>query len=263
MFEIGKIMWILIQPGNLFLFGLLLAWLMLAHPRPKRAGKRLLGLLVLLGILIAIVPLSSMPLALLENRFSRPAKLPDKIDGIILLGGGVNANVSDSRGQPAIAAGGPRLLAFAELASKLPEARLVFSGGSGDLLRQDLNEAPVVREALLKLGFNVERVMFEDRSRNTYENAVFSKLLAKPRDNETWLLVTSASHMPRSIAVFRAQEWRVLPWPVGYWTDGKLFGNVGFDFVGGLAFVHVALREWIGLVAYRLSGRTEELFPAP
>ena len=172
-------------------------------------------------------------------------------------------NVSDSRGQPTITAGGPRLLAFAELANKYPDARLVFTGGSGDLLHQDLKEAPVVRAALLKLGFKVERVLFEDRSRNTYENAVFSKLLAKPQPGEKWLLVTSASHMPRAIATFRAQGWHTIAWPVGYWTDGKLLGNVAFDFVGGLAFLHFGLREWVGLAAYRASGRTEELFPAP
>lgn len=263
MFEIGKILWIALQPANLFLFALGLAWLMLGRLRPRRAGKRLLGFLVLVGLLIAVLPLSSLPLMLLENRFLRPAKLPDKVDGIILLGGGVNPNVSDSRGQPTITAGGPRLLAFAELANKFPDARLVFSGGSGDLLRQDLKEAPVVREALVKLGFKVERVMFEDRSRNTYENAVFSKILAKPQPGETWLLVTSASHMPRATAVFRAQEWQTLPWPVGYWTDGKFLGTVGFDFIGGLAVLQFGLREWIGLAAYRLSGRTEEWFPAP
>ena len=80
---------------------------------------------------------------------------------------------------------------------------------------------------------------------------------------EKWLLVTSASHMPRAIATFRAQGWHTIAWPVGYWTDGKLLGNVAFDFVGGLAFLHFGLREWVGLAAYRASGRTEELFPAP
>jgi len=263
MFEVGKILWIIVQPGNLFLFALVLAWFLLGRSRQKRGGRGLLGFLVLLGVLVAIVPVSNIPLTVLENRFARPAQLPDKIDGIILLGGGVNPNVSDSRGQPTITAGGPRLLAFAELANKYPQAKLVFAGGSGDLLHQDLKEAPVVREALAKLGFPIERVIFEDRSRNTFENAVFAKILVKPVPGENWILVTSASHMPRAVAVFRAQQWPVLAWPVGYWTDGKFLGTIGFDFIGGLAFLHFSLREWVGLAAYRLSGRTEEFFPAP
>ena len=72
----------------------------------------------------------------------------------------------------------------------------------------------MARQLWTGMGVPPERMLFETAARNTHENAVLAHALAKPRPGETWLLVTSASHMPRSVGVFRRAGWDVVPWPV-------------------------------------------------
>jgi uncharacterized SAM-binding protein YcdF (DUF218 family) len=109
-----------------------------------------------------------------------------------------------------------------------------------------------------------ERVIAEDRSRNTVENAEFSKALAKPQPGERWLLVTSAYHMPRAIGIFREAGFDVEPYPVDWRTSGSGDALRPFPTVGdGLRRTDTAVREWVGLLVYWLMGMSSELFPAP
>ena len=108
-----------------------------------------------------------------------------------------------------------------------------------------------------------ERLRFEDRSRNTFENAVYSFETAKPKPGETWLLVTTAMHMPRSIGCFRKAGWDIFPYPVDYRTTGDVSFVPDFAFAEGLARINIAFREWLGLAAYWAMGRTDALLPAP
>lgn len=266
MFEVGKILWAVFAPANLLVIGLCLAWFLMGR-RDRRASnwpRVLVGSMALASLLIAVTPLSHLPMMLLENRFSRPAVMPAKVDGVIVLGGGMMPLLSIARDEPVmLASGNVRLAAFVDLARRYPEARLIFAGGSGSLFSPAPSEASIARVALERMGMEIERARFEDRSRNTEENALFSKEIMRPKKGETWLLITSASHMPRAVGVFRAQEWDVTPYPVGYITSSDPFDGFGFDFLGGLAALQTGLREWIGMVGYYVYGYTDELFPAP
>jgi uncharacterized SAM-binding protein YcdF (DUF218 family) len=113
------------------------------------------------------------------------------------------------------------------------------------------------------LGLPPGRVLFESASRTTFENAILSRDLVAPSPGQTWLLVTSASHMPRSVGVFRRAGWPVMPWPVGYKTMRA--GAAPFALTLGVRIENLdwAFHEWIGLVAYRLMDRTDSWFPAP
>jgi len=104
----------------------------------------------------------------------------------------------------------------------------------------------------------------EGRSRNTQENARFTLEMVKPKAGERWLLVTSALHMPRSVGCFRNVGFEVDAYPVGWRTSGRadlllLNGRIS----DGLIHTDAAVREWVGLLVYWLTGRTSELFPAP
>ena len=105
----------------------------------------------------------------------------------------------------------------------------------------------------------------ERRSRNTAENAEFSKALVAPKAGERWLLVTSAFHMPRSIGLFRKAGFAVEPYPVDWRVGGRddLFTLPELRRLTGWASVDVGVREWIGLVAYRLTGKIDEFLPGP
>ena len=114
------------------------------------------------------------------------------------------------------------------------------------------------------LGIAPERIIAEEQSRNTVENAVFSKLLAMPQPGERWLLVTSAHHMPRAMGVFRAADFPVEAYPVDWRTRGPIDLLRPFDSVGrGLERADTAMHEWIGLLIYWLTGRSAQLFPGP
>jgi uncharacterized SAM-binding protein YcdF (DUF218 family) len=155
------------------------------------------------------------------------------------------------------------MLTGAVLARLHPEARIVLTGGAADPLRPDPKEAPVMAELLVSLGIEAERLVVEDQSRNTYENAVYSQRLAQPKKGEVWLLVTSARHMPRSVGCFRAVDWPVIPYPVDFDTDRASDWVNGDVPVVRLGRLDKAVHEWLGLVFYRLSGWTDALLPAP
>ncbi len=157
-----------------------------------------------------------------------------------------------------------RITVAAELARRYPHARLLFSGGSNALIFNEGPEAMFAVRELEDLGVAPERIKAEDRSRNTIENAVFSRRLVDPKPGERWLLLTSAYHMPRSIAAFRAAGFAVEAYPVDWRTRGPIDAFRPFASLSdGLRRTDTAVREWVGLFAYRLAGKTAELFPGP
>lgn len=261
-FVLSKIFWFVAQPGNVFFIVLVLA-IVLLRTRYRRLGRRLLVALLVFGGVVAVLPLGQWLTSPLENRFPQLKPLPSRVDGIVVLGGAVDQFVSRARGQPAVNGNAERLVAFAELARKYPTAILVFSGGSGELFRQDIKEAEAAAGFLRQLGLDTARVRFEARSRNTYESAANSYALARPKQGAVWLLITSARHMPRAYGLYRAAGWRIVPYPVDYLTDGRFRWRLGFDFAGGLGGLGAALKEWIGLTYSYVSGRTARWLPGP
>jgi uncharacterized SAM-binding protein YcdF (DUF218 family) len=153
-----------------------------------------------------------------------------------------------------------RLTETLALAHRYPDAKVLISGGDGRLTPKGLTEADATSSVFVADGLDPRRIMLEGASRDTYENAIYSKSVARPRADQIWVLVTSANHMPRAVGCFRRAGWDVIPYPVDY-TGGP--AGIGLNFDGGLRVLDDALHEWIGLVAYRLLGRTDALFPAP
>lgn len=109
------------------------------------------------------------------------------------------------------------------------------------------------------LGLDPDRVLIDGKSRNTVENAINARALAQPKAGERWLLVTSASHMPRAVNCFQAVDWQVLPYPVDYSTG--LPPVFSFTPMGNLHTLNHATKEWVGLLAYRLMGHTRRILP--
>ncbi len=157
-----------------------------------------------------------------------------------------------------------RIIAAAALAQRYPNARIVFSGGNPNLVSNDAREADYAGAIFESLGIAKSRLIMDRRSRNTLENAEFSKALAAPKAGERWLLVTSAFHMPRSVGLFRKAGFVVEPYPVDWRVAGRgdlfAFSNIAGD---GLGRTDIAVREWIGLIAYRATGKIDELLPGP
>ncbi len=260
MFEIGRLFWIVAHPARIA-FVVLCLGVILLFTRRWRLGRGLLALLLATSIGLGTIPVGDWLMQQLEQRFPPVAELPSKVDGIILLGGEINAAQTLATGQPV--GRNRRLLAFAELAQRYPDARLVFSGGAGDLFDQRFTEAEAMPIALRAVGIDPARVTFENRSRNTRENALFTRETIKPVSGETWLLVTTAAHMPRAVGAFRKVNLPVVAYPVGQTITAPLSWWFFFTFDGGFRDLGAPLKEIYGLIAYRLFGYTDALFPAP
>lgn len=248
-FWASKTLWVLAQPSNLLLSLLAAGVLALLRGR-RRLASWLLYPSVLAFLIVGLLPVGDWLLLPLENRFPALAEPPDAVDGIVVLGGAVDLEVARSRGMVAFHGEAEREIAMIELARHYPDAKLIYTGAT--------NWPPFVRRHGL-----AARVIFEDRARNTYENAVFSKQLASPQPEERWLLVTSASHMPRSVGIFRQIGWPVIPYPVDYRTTGEIEVLVAPDVARRWNEFDQAVKAWVGLAAYWVTGRSSSPFPAP
>lgn len=268
MFTLYKVFWDVVAPSNLFVLVLVLS-VVLLWTRWRRLGQGLLVVLAVFALVVSVLPVGVWLAQPLEDRFPQPTRLPERVDGIVVLGGAGQPSISRARGQPALNARAERLIAAASLARSFPQARLVFTGGSGRPFRQDKEdkEAQVARVVFEQLGLGPDidsgRLLFEEESRNTFENVIYARRLAKPQPGEVWILVTSAIHMPRAMGCFRRAGWPVVAYPVDYTTAGPVGLALGFNFTGGLSGLVDGLKEWIGLLVYRVLGRTTTLFPEP
>jgi uncharacterized SAM-binding protein YcdF (DUF218 family) len=258
MFVVDKLLTMLMLPTALMVECVLLGLILIRWP----IGRMLL--IVGVGAMTAclILPVDSWAIRPLEDRFPAITTSPERVDGIVVLGGAIDELTSLDRGTPTLTGAANRITTFVMLAQRYPEAKLVFTGGSGEINQGVSNEAKYARILFGQLGLPPDRVIFEDKSRTTWENAVNAYELVKPEPGERWILLTSASHIPRAVGVFRRIGWTVLPWPVGYQSRDHI-GRYAQSMGRKLEVLDWATHEWIGLAVYFLEGRTNALFPMP
>ena len=262
-FFLSKTLGTMLLPIN-FLIGLGLLGAVLLATRRAVLGRRLLATSALLLALCGFSSLGKLLILPLEQRFPPWDASRGAPDGIVVLGGAIDPDLSAAYGQAVFTRSADRIVAAAILARQYPKARIVFSGGNANLLADDsAKEADYALSALEELGVAKERLTAERRSRNTVENAEFVKTVANPKAGERWLLVTSAFHMPRSIGLFRRAGFPVEAYPV----DWRASQSKAFSFssvaINGLERTDVAMREWIGLAAYWVTGKTDQFLPGP
>jgi uncharacterized SAM-binding protein YcdF (DUF218 family) len=262
-FLLSKTLGTMLMPVN-FLIGIGVLGAILLASRYARIGRGLLVASVLALALCGFSPLGRLLILPLEERFPPWDPARGTPDGIVVLGGAIDPDLSAALGRPAFGRSGDRMVATAELARRYPNARIIFSGGNANLVGDDsAKEADYGLAMLEDLGVARERLEAERLSRNTVENAEFVKRIAKPKQGERWLLVTSAYHMPRSIGLFRKAGFEVEAYPVDRRTSR--FDVFQFSSVSTISLerTDTAMREWIGLLAYRLTGKIDDFLPGP
>lgn len=264
-FYLSKLGLLLLQPSSLCAAAIGAGLFMSAWPARARAGRRIaFGGLVAL-VVLGFSPVANLMLLPLEHRFQRPdlGAIGSRVAGLVILGGFEDTWVSGERGELALTDAAERLTEAVRLAQRLPEAAVVFTGGSADFVSAK-DAADLVRDYLVAFGVAPERIRLERTSRTTDENARNTREIVKPRAGDVWLLVTSAQHMPRAVGVFRAAGFDVVAWPVDYRTVGAADALNGFRMISeGLRRADHAAKEWYGLFGYWVAGRSSDLFPAP
>jgi uncharacterized SAM-binding protein YcdF (DUF218 family) len=262
-FTLSKVLGFFAAPSN-FLISIGVLGLILLCTRFTRLASWLIVTSLVLLVIAGLSPLGNALILPLEDRFPPWNPSHGAPDGIVVLGGAISPGVSEARNAIALDEAAERITATAELARRYPDARIIFSGGSGSLLEREGPEAPFAVRQLIALGVAHDRITADEQSRNTLENAAYARLLANPKPGERWLLVTSAYHMPRAMSAFRAVDFAVDAYPVDWRTRGTEDLRRGFPTLSeGLRRTDVATREWVGLIVYRLTGRSAELLPGP
>tara|TARA_R110002049_G_scaffold29552_9_gene100416 strand:- start:287 stop:1108 length:822 start_codon:yes stop_codon:yes gene_type:complete len=263
-FVASKLGWAIVSPANLIVILMTFATIMLFLNKVAVAKWILIPLMIANWLLMAY-PLTDSLISPLETRFNKPTSLPQHVDGIIVLGGGEKLKQSLSWHTQELGDAGDRFIGAAVLAKHYPDAAIIYSGGS-NLLRpvqkgkNGQNEVDIAQTVLTAIGISKDRLIIESQSRNTAENFVFLKRIL-PKPNGTYLLVTSAFHMPRSVGVARQQGINVIPYPVDYMTNKHEFRQWDFDFIGHLQILDLAWHEWLGLTAYYWTGKISEWLP--
>ena len=261
-FLLSKSVAFLLLPSNILIGVAAVGALLLAMGK-KRAGTALLLASVVLLAIAGWWPTGNLLAHTLESRFPPWNSNRGAPDGIVVLGGAIRSELSREFGEPVIGGDGNRIVALGKLARAYPDARIIYSGGDSSLLGNQPPEAEFVYQVLDNLGVPRGRILLEPRSRNTGENAAFTKALANPRVGERWLLVTSAQHMPRAVGSFRGVGFPVEAYPVGWRTGPHADLGVPLAFGDALGRFDSAAREWIGLLVYWATGKTGALLPSP
>jgi uncharacterized SAM-binding protein YcdF (DUF218 family) len=256
-FIVSKIFWMFLSPVAVLLIAALIgAWQ--SKGRFPRTGRTIALAAILILIVAAMTPLGLILVSPLEDRFPPPAPSLPPPYGIIVLGGAINGPTSQARGQ-AVGEEEQRVVEAAILAKHYPEAKIVFTGGSGSLFDLESTEATEAKKLLVELEVDPGRIILEGRSRNTVENARLTAAIVHPEPSQPWLIVTSAFHMPRAMGVFKKAGFDANGYPVAYRTPWQW----DFDPARNLRIFEIAMREWIGLFAYWATGRIDQPFPGP
>jgi uncharacterized SAM-binding protein YcdF (DUF218 family) len=263
-FVLSKTIGVMLLPANLMI-GVGLVGAVLLATRFVSLGRKLLIASVVLLAICGYSPLGIWLLYPLEARFPAWDVARGAPDGIVVLGGAIDPDLSAAHDIPVLGASMDRVIIAAGLARRYPNVRILYSGGNPNLIADDAaKEADYVAAVFETLGISRDRLLLERRSRNTQENAEFARAMISPGPGERWLLVTSAFHMPRSVGLFRKAGFPIEPYPVDWRIRGRseLF-RFSISALEGLGRIDTATREWIGLVVYWATGKTSELFPGP
>jgi uncharacterized SAM-binding protein YcdF (DUF218 family) len=259
MFFISKLLSSLTQPLT-WVFLLILVGLLRGRHQPAR-GRRLVWAGMLILLVLGWTPIPDVLLRRIEQAQPAPAAAGDKkwddYAGVVVLGGALeNAFVRGGNNQVGLNSAAERMTTTVALAQAHPNLKVIFTGGDGNLKKQPESEAVQAKQFFAEMGLPAHRLAFEATSRTTYENAVYSAQLPGVDAKKPWLLLTSAWHMPRSLATFRKVGWNVTPYTVDYLTGVATPWNE-YSMATSLMHWQRVLHETAGLWGYRLSGQAE------
>ena len=256
-FYLSKILWLIVNPFNIFIF-ITLFTMFLYFINFKRISLIIYLINFIFIALISFLPIGSYLTYIIEKEFHTNTKIPERVDGILILGGATNPLLFKEFDQISLNGSAERLVESVMIIRKFEKAKVIFSGGSGIVNRSDLGHSQVAKLFYKKMGVDINKIFFEDKSRNTHENIIYSKKIAKPKKNENWLLITSAFHMKRALLIAEKNNWKFIPYAVDFKNIKEFKLTPNLNLLSNLNSFQSGLHEWLGFVSYYLMGRTEK-----
>ena len=258
-FYLSKILWLLLNPYNFFIFvNLIVIFLYLFRLKKISILIFLINFIFLLTI--SILPIGNFLIHKLEKEYHLASKVSNNLDGVLVLGGATSPYLFKEFNQVSVNGSAERLIESVKIIREFKNSKIIFSGGSGVLGRPDLGHGDAAKFFYQSMGLDTKRIIFENSSRNTYENILFTKNIVNPNKKEKWLLITSAYHMKRAILIAKKHDWNFIPYAVDFKTTKKIKFKLSFNFLSNLNSFQRASHEWLGLISYYFMGRTERIF---
>ena len=257
-FYLSKILWLIINPFNILIF-LLLITIFFLFLKKNKLTYFFLSLFLIVLVSFGIFPVGKYLIYKLEKNYHNAIILPDKVDGLLILGGATNPFLSDEFNQINLNGSVERLVESITLIKKYTEAKIIFTGGSGSINKPKMDHARIAKQFFVQIGLDTDKIIFENKSRNTYENVLYSKNIAKPKKNEKWIVITSAFHMNRAIFIGEKNDWTLIPYAVDFTHPKKFKFKPNLSLLNNLNQMQRGSHEWIGLMAYYLMGRTSRI----
>ena len=254
-FYVAKFANYLLEPLYILSFFLLILIFLLLFTNLKKLTFLFSKFLLILFLFFGYTPLSNFLLSKIED-FIKPSKYPvQQLKGIIVLGGSFNSGLqSRERNEVQLNSSAERLTKVLEIYNKNPKLLILFSGFSGELKPQGWSESDMAKKFFLEQGIKSDNLIFENQSRNTFENIKYSKDIILNYKG-TWGLVTSAYHMPRSYFGFKRQGLILEPISVDYQTGTSPIFWINFDIASGLRNWSIIFHEIIGISYYKITGK--------
>ena len=256
-FTLSKIIWFLISPLSFLWLALGIGGVLAQFKKTKRVGKRLLKTSLILFIALGILPIGYNLQVLFEHESPQihiDSIKEGDIGGIIILGGCMDAKLTDTYNMPTINGSCERIIEGVKLHNAFPTLPIIYTGGSGSISNQKYKGAVAAKHLMADMGIDTQEIIFEQQSRNTYENMTLSKALAPNHTQKPWLLVTSALHMPRASRVFCEGGWPIIPYPVDFNTGNNLelkLANPSYNYY----YLDRVIKETLGIIAYGVTNK--------
>jgi uncharacterized SAM-binding protein YcdF (DUF218 family) len=257
---ISKLLPLFIYPLGLSCLLMLFA-LWLCYRRSRKAYLPILLALIIVAI-AGNIQVGNHLIASLERKYL-PLVEPPQADAIVILGGGTRNN-EPPRIMPDLSDRGDRLIYGAKLYQEGAAPKIILSGGRIQWYGGDSSEAESMATILELFDIPRDDMILESRSLNTHDNAIFTKEILQREQLKRILLVTSAAHMPRSLAIFRRAKIDAIPAPADFMVSDRNLIESRYSKQSrilsliptseSLDFTTQALKEYIGMFIYRLRG---------
>ena len=257
-FYLSKVLWLIINPFNILIF-LFFLTIFFSILKKNKLTYFLLSFSLIFLVSFGIFPVGKYLIYKLEKNYHNSIILPDKVDGILILGGATNPFLSNEFNQINLSGSAERLVESITLIKKYTDAKIIFAGGSGDINHPKMDHARIAKQFFIQIGLDTNKMIFENKSRNTYENILFSKHIAKPKKNEKWIVITSAFHMNRAIFIGEKIDWALTPYAVDFTQPKIIKFTPNIKILKNFNAMQSGSHEWIGLMAYYLLGRTSRI----
>ena len=256
-FYLSKILWMIISPLNILLIFLFFGFI-LSFFSNKIFSIIFYSLTLVFFIIIAVAPTGAFMIYQLEKKYHELESLPNKLDGILILSGATNPVLTREYNQISLNGSAERLTESIKLMKKYSNAKIIFSGGSGSIYH-NVTHAEAAKLFFTNFEINLDNIIYENKSRNTYENILFSKKIAKPTINEQWLVVTSAFHMSRALNVADKLGWEFIPYAVDFKLKKFFSWQPSIAFLRNIFLFEQGAHEWLGLIAYFWMERSSKI----